>query len=355
MFGVGLSADRRGLAIVSIDETTGKITTLNELKYEAVAAELSSIDQNTKTYYVIGLNNTGTYKHPALLGFALPSGKLTIEVPLPFLELGLVGVSQSVDVDPITGNVVMCGLVVDSPGSKPAHQVLMYDAKTKKLSEKIVDIPGSGISVLGASTTIDNDGVAYFTFARNISAKVSVQIASVPTRGADAGTYAWLEGEHHFGTMDFDTKTKKIVGVVGGDRQGHRFIGDYDTVTKKWYTKPTQLANAWTGGMMAIASFNSAKRALSLLLQKGTPPKPFTPSTSCTPACKDSLCCTPPSGTASCFANVTDCAEIPSGGGGPNMTDPMRLAQFNVDTGALISDPDLCLITKCPWSLESLN
>ena len=353
MYGIGQTKTTPGINIVKVNTENGKIETLQMIKYEAVAQELSSIDLVNNIYYTIGLNNTGTYKHPALLGFDLNNnGKLITEVQLPFDELAFVGVSQAVEVDPVTSNVVLVGL--DGTKNPPYHNVLLYDIK-KKTMEKIVHIPGSGIAVLGASSTIDDQGIAYFTFALNNSGNVSTSIFEVPTRGSKVGTYNMLkeDEEHHLGTMDFDMKTKKIFGVIGA-QAGKWEIGYYDVSKQTWYTKPLILGNTWTGGMASVQAFNSNSRTLSLLLQQGTPEKPFQPSNTCEPKCSsDSLCCIDPAeGTASCF-KVPTCSRITPGGGAPNMTLPFKLAQFDVDTGELKASPDLCTIADCPWSLES--
>ena len=186
-------------------------------RYEAVAQELSSLDRVKNIYYIIGLNNTGQYKHPALLGFDLNNrGKLTVGTA-PFFELSFVGVSQAVQVDPVTSNVILVGL--DGTKKPPYHNVLLYDINKKKL-EDIVHIPGSGIAVLGASSTIDDQGNGYFTFALNSSGRVSTSIFVVPTRGSKVGSYTQMPEttQDHLATMDFDMKTKKIYGVLGAER-----------------------------------------------------------------------------------------------------------------------------------------
>ena len=320
MYGIGQTKTTPGINIVKVNTENGKIETLQMIKYEAVAQELSSIDLVNNIYYTI--------------------------------ELAFVGVSQAVEVDPVTSNVVLVGL--DGTKNPPYHNVLLYDIK-KKTMEKIVHIPGSGIAVLGASSTIDDQGIAYFTFALNNSGNVSTSIFEVPTRGSKVGTYNMLkeDEEHHLGTMDFDMKTKKIFGVIGA-QAGKWEIGYYDVSKQTWYTKPLILGNTWTGGMASVQAFNSNSRTLSLLLQQGTPEKPFQPSNTCEPKCSsDSLCCIDPAeGTASCF-KVPTCSRITPGGGAPNMTLPFKLAQFDVDTGELKASPDLCTIADCPWSLES--
>jgi hypothetical protein len=353
LFGIGQTKGSPGISLQEIDTTTGNIKLLQTVKYEAVAQELSCIDTKKSIYYIIGLNNTGKFKHPALLGFSLKSGgKLTVEVQLPFVELAFVGVSQAVEVDPVTSNVVLVGL--DGTTNPPYHNVLLYNVKEKKL-EEIVHIPGSGIAVLGASSTIDEAGVAYFTFALNNSGNVSEAIFEVPTRGPKVGKYTVLQEDstHHLGTMDYDAKTKKIYGLIGVD-QGKWEMGFWNTATRTWYTKPLVLGSTWTGGMASVQAFNSGSRTVSLLLQKGKPQKPFQPSTGCSPKCDGSLCCVDPAGgTPSCF-EAKSCSQITPGGGRPNMTLPFRLAQFNIDTGSLVADPDLCTLSDCPWSLESL-
>jgi hypothetical protein len=353
MYGISQTKSSPGINLVKVNTKDGKMVVLETVKYEAVAQELSSIDRLKNIYYVIGLNNTGQYKHPALLGFDLNNkGKLVTEVQLPFFELAFVGVSQAVQVDPVTSNVVLVGL--DGTKNPPYHNVLLYDIEKKDLSE-IVHIPGSGIAVLGASSTIDDQGDAYFTFALNTSGKVSTSIFVVPTRGPKVGTYTEMmeTNQHHLGTMDFDMKTKRIYGVLGA-AAGTWELGFYDVAKKSWYSKPILLEEKWTGGMASVAAFSSSSRSLSLLLQQGKPEKPFQPSNTCSPKCgKDALCCIDPTeGTASCFA-VKTCSRITPGGGAPNMTLPFKLAQFDVDTGALISSPDLCTLANCPWSLES--
>ena len=353
VYGIAQLKGSPGINLVQVNATDGSTKVLQSVRYEAVAQELSSLDRVKNIYYIIGLNNTGQYKHPALLGFDLNNrGKLTVEVPLPFFELSFVGVSQAVQVDPVTSNVVLVGL--DGTKKPPYHNVLLYDTKEKKL-EDIVHIPGSGIAVLGASSTIDDQGNGYFTFALNSSGRVSTSIFVVPTRGSKVGSYTQMPEttQNHFATMDFDMKTKKIYGVLGAER-GKWEIGFYDVPRKKWYTKPILLESTWVGGIASVSAFSSNSRTLSLLLQPGTPEKPFQPSSTCAPKCaKDSLCCIDPKeGTASCFA-VKTCSQITPGGGAPNMTLPFKLAQFNVDSGSLIASPDLCTLESCPWSLES--
>ena len=59
--------------------------------------------------------------------------------------------------DPVTSNVVLVGL--DGTKKPPYHNVLLLRYQRKKL-EDILHIPNGGIAVLGATSTMDDQGMA---------------------------------------------------------------------------------------------------------------------------------------------------------------------------------------------------
>ena len=90
VYGIAQLKGSPGINLVQVNATDGSTKALQSVRYEAVAQELSSLDRVKNIYYIIGLNNTGQYKHPALLGFDLNNrGKLVTEVQLPFLSYRL--------------------------------------------------------------------------------------------------------------------------------------------------------------------------------------------------------------------------------------------------------------------------
>ena len=353
VYGIAQLKGSPGINLVQVNATDGSTKVLQSVRYEAVAQELSSLDRVKNIYYIIGLNNTGQYKHPALLGFDLNNrGKLTVEVPLPFFELSFVGVSQAVQVDPVTSNVVLVGL--DGTKKPPYHNVLLYDTKEKKVGRHFAHT-----GQRDCSTGCNKHHGRPRQWLLYVCFEFKWQGQYVDLRGSNPWIQSWKlhtdAGDHAKPFRDYGLRyeNKKIYGVLGAER-GKWEIGFYDVPRKKWYTKPILLESTWVGGIASVSAFSSNSRTLSLLLQPGTPEKPFQPSSTCAPKCaKDSLCCIDPKeGTASCFA-VKTCSQITPGGGAPNMTLPFKLAQFNVDSGSLIASPDLCTLESCPWSLES--
>lgn len=91
------------------------------MPYEAQGQQLASYDSKNQIYYFIGYNTTS--QQIALIGLDGKSGNIKTETALPFISSVFVGVGETCNVNPTTGNVFVSGI---DPTSQQ-HVIYTYE------------------------------------------------------------------------------------------------------------------------------------------------------------------------------------------------------------------------------------
>jgi len=138
------------LQFCSIDVESGNSTNIgNLLINDAVAQQLSSIDNKNQLYYLLVQNWTTNVVY--LSSISLSSGKIQTKIELPYVAPYFVGYGQTCDVDPFTGDVIVSGL---DPQYENRHHIIRVNPKTGKLTT-IAVFSAQNETILGATNGLD--------------------------------------------------------------------------------------------------------------------------------------------------------------------------------------------------------
>lgn len=104
--------------LVSVDPTTADMTPIGKaVPLEAQAQELSALDAQRGIMFLLGFNETSS--KPNVVGIDTTTGAIRDDIVMPFQELPFVGLGQSIDVDPGTGDLIVSG--EDPTGTHQQH------------------------------------------------------------------------------------------------------------------------------------------------------------------------------------------------------------------------------------------
>lgn len=94
--------------LARFDIQTGATTLIGQPFGDVLVAsgDLGAVDGGNDVYYVLGDTEQGA----TFAGYSLKDGSQTCKVVVPFREVGFVGIAQSLDFDPTTGDVIISGL-----------------------------------------------------------------------------------------------------------------------------------------------------------------------------------------------------------------------------------------------------
>jgi len=148
------------VTFITMDPSTAKVTPVGSpLAYEAQAQQLSVVDSKNNLFYMIGFNQSTQLVH--LIALNLQTAAIVSETKLPFLEAVFVGVGQSINIDPSSGDLFLSGRdPVDQ-----LHHLYRYSPKTHQIKyiTKIGDI-----DVMGGSSEYDPVAqILWLTYALN--------------------------------------------------------------------------------------------------------------------------------------------------------------------------------------------
>jgi len=122
-------AQNPGTHLCTINEVTGNITIVGPvIPEEYIAAQLASIDEQRKIYYFISFNQGS--QTVSLIGLELSTGKTKYKIALPFRETYFLGIGQTANVDPATGDLFVTGHTKEDE----SHQVYRVSPSTGKLT-----------------------------------------------------------------------------------------------------------------------------------------------------------------------------------------------------------------------------
>jgi hypothetical protein len=378
----GFTLDKRSVVFSTIDEVTGKqVKDTFEVPYESLCQGLSAMDSAHGIAYVLGYNNSD--RKPNLVGMDIKSGKVAVDIELPFTETGLVGVGQAIDVDPTTGDIIAMGQ--GSIGTTLTHHyAVRVDYKTKTivtLANISKDVPSMGVlNGMGGGNTLDyTRNVEYINLAVNISGAIDVATIRIDLK---TGKSTIVDKENSLNGLNFDAKSDRIFGWGPSIAPPPNGTALYSTIAA-WQSalaaKPIhtlaylnaadgastgiQIVGGIPGYFLleaAVVTVDPVARRLYSLLQPVTNNPGWAPSTDCAkgpfPCGTGTKCCEDPASktkAGACY-KVTDCGNIHDGGG-INMTLPFQLVGVDLATAAVTTHPDLCTLAKndCPWDIDA--
>jgi len=188
--------------LVKINPSTAAVTPVGRHTYpsELTAQQLSSIDIKNKIYYLIAFNSSD--RHVYLTGLSLKDGSLLHSVRLPFAPNVLVGVGQTCDVIPATGEVLVSG----KDRVRARHHILKVNPVmgNNTLIAEIGDI-----DVLGAATAYDPDFEMLWLQFGIKSGGINLFAYHIPTKKLMYNISDTLNLE----TMNFDEVSGTIRGI----------------------------------------------------------------------------------------------------------------------------------------------
>ena len=353
---VGMSTE-----IATIDRTLGAMAPVGKpVAYELQAQQLSALDATRGEVFVLGFNASS--KVANVVGIDVSDGKVADEANIKWLvELPFVGLGQTIDVDPATGDLIVSGAAATNQSLTRVARI----TRASKFQEHTVvaTVPQANdppIYILGGSSTLDYiNGVAYLQGAVNDTktGEVYIQLVAVDLK---TGAHTATPQEVVMSGMDWDEATGRIygVGVANSGKQNmphFRQLAFFDTKTQTWGT----LANSamqknLTMMSGAVQTLDPQARVhYCLLMPSEVAGHSFVPATGCAACTKGAICCRDPAqGAGSCF-KTSACSAMHTGGG-LNTSLPFHLVQTHLDTGANLGKPALCSMQKqdCPWSLH---
>lgn len=348
-------------SLISIDTVTGNLTQLTPpMKDEAWSQQLAAVDVKRGWFYTAGFNRTSAACN--LLVWDLKKGVLSRTVALPFRTSALVGVGQSMDVDPKTGTLVMMG---HDPSS--GHHIVYTADPSSFAFTKIADL-GGGMHVdsMDASTALDSDLKQVYvlvTVNDTVTKRANTSWYAVPLGGGRAERLPLAD---YMTDMAYDSKTKRMYGTSWN--AGVRTLAYFDTANRAQGKLVTvsKLELAVQNGN--LRTFDSAARVLYSVLQGAAKRVPYVPTDFCKahwPCASGSSCCSNPAdksagkGYGTCFA-VDDCSKLsscdPKQPACNPLTNVVYLVGVNIDTGKTVSKAPLCALDspnlpRCPWSI----
>jgi hypothetical protein len=360
------------VAFSTINEVTGEQVTdkFGEVPYEAVSGGLSAMDAAHGIAYVIGYNLTD--HKPNLVGIDTKSGKVAVDLELPFGEAGLVGIGQALDVDPTTGDVIAIGQASNAAGTLKHHYVIRIDFKTKAVmtvANISKDVPSIGVlNGMGGGNTLDyTRNVEYINLAVNKSGGADVATIRIDLKTGTSTIAGNSTQDSMMNGLHFDAKSDRIYGFgksiappPNGTKPIHTlaYLNAADGASA-----PFKVIGGIPGYFLleaAVVTVDPVARRFYTLLQPVQANPGWAPSTDCAkgpfPCATGTTCCEDPASKAKAGAcyKVTDCSHIHNGGG-INTTLPFQLVGIDLETAAVTTHPDLCTIGKndCPSDLDA--
>jgi len=188
--------------LVKINPVTAIVSPVgrHDFPTELTGQQLSSIDVANKIYYLVAFNTTD--RHVYLIGISLKDGSIRHSVRLPFATSVLVGVGQTCNVIPKTGEVLVSG----RDRIRARHHILKVDpvSGNNTLIAEIGDI-----DVLGGASAYDPDAEYLWLQFGLTSGTINLFAYHIPSKKLVHNITDTLNLE----TMSFDEKTGTIRGV----------------------------------------------------------------------------------------------------------------------------------------------
>eukprot|EP00040_Diaphanoeca_grandis_P027052 m.152962 g.152962 ORF g.152962 m.152962 type:complete len:425 (+) comp30820_c0_seq2:75-1349(+) len=384
-------------SIVKINPTTGAQTPIGSpLKFELSAQQLSTIDIKRGIYYALDYN-TST-KAVNLVGVDVDTGTIVVDLAIAVQESMFVGVDQGVDVDPITGVVIISA----HDSTVMGHHIFSVDphSTTPNKITSIAKIPAPAVQLLGGCSCVDWDlGIFYSPLVMPKTGEVAdvsgwmganvtmqsiklgldgeyapvsksdapppppvppfqVELMAIHYKGAKVGTITPVKIPSNVGTLQYDYATKAIVGFSGKQTTGGGYVKTLASIKTAdmgatWTFATIGTVKGYVGEMGPISTIDSVARSHFSLLQPASPPWQASDKCAATgfPCKTGTSCCQMPPGGPACFS-VASCSDMHNA---PNISAPFYLVELNLDTAATVGKPPpICTIQSgCPWSLES--
>jgi len=187
--------------LVRIDPKTGGTTNIGQpIDNDYDAQGLAAIDDKKEVIYLVVTDDTN---HVILLGLSLNDGSIKTNIKLPFNAGTFVGVGQSVNLDPVTGDLFVSGR---DPSVANKHQIYRVSIASGALTP-IASIGGEDV-LDGISTYDSINKVLWIEFATN---------TTINLYGFDVTSgkllFNIVDDAFNMETMDFDPVTGLIYGI----------------------------------------------------------------------------------------------------------------------------------------------
>ncbi|XP_065838197.1 uncharacterized protein [Oscarella lobularis] len=333
------------LELVEYDaETAKEVRRGSYEKYDLAGQGLACIDEKIGVYYTLATN--ATTGNVSLIGISLQTLSLDLEINVPILNEGFVGVGQYCNVDSETGVVIIEGRDIEPPNR---HHLWKVNPKTKKASN-LARLPEEGkIDILGGFSVLDTTNlIDWLQLAFNDSGVIAARFY-----GFDAKTgfvLNILDNPLNLGAASYDPKTDLIWGVgarIDEEKQTitHVLVA-FNSVEGTFVSKSVVPFTLFLG---AISTVDIVGRKLFVLMSNMTKSPPSI----------QQYC----SQASSISRRIPIfCKEYQTQDIGVNKTaptpppPPMDLVTIDIDSGNVIGHPQLCKeFPFCPRSIEFWN
>lgn len=333
---------------------------------ELQAQELSCLDEERAIYYFVGFNYSS--KSPNLVGINVNTGHTMVNEPLPLTESVFVGIGQTIDVDPRTGDILLVGRSNKVNASNPLHMVARLLRLTGFRQHEVLGYL-DGLDVLGGSSALDIDRRVLYVgvIASGTPPAISINIHefNIDT-GKTRVIYTNASTGHVINDMSYDHELKRIYGFGVDMTTKKRSLVYIDPSSGAWH----QVGDVGTGHPSYttedgnLVTLDWTKREFYSLLAVKANVTTFKPSNKCNktecPRTNTSQCCYDPKDGPDRFAcyRVPDCSRI-SDNPPFNISAPFYLVASDLDNGMTLptARPPICSLSDgdCPWSMEFSN
>ncbi|EDQ85347.1 uncharacterized protein MONBRDRAFT_11902 [Monosiga brevicollis MX1] len=190
--------------------------------YGISANNLAAMDSMRGIYYFVGFNLTTQVN--ALLGLNLDTGAIDVRVELPFSTFGFIGVGETVDVDPFSGDVFVSGL-----DSNQKHNLYRVNSQTHEL-KKLASV--GDLSVLGGCHAYDaKNEIVWIQYAVNNSGDVTTQLFGFDAHDGTIRHQIKPEGSLLVSTLSYDVRMGIMYGLGFDTAADARTIVSLDGAT----------------------------------------------------------------------------------------------------------------------------
>jgi len=243
--------------LVNIDPRTGFANPIGpSFPDELEGQQLSAIDAKNLIYYLIAFNETSQVNQ--VIGLDIKTGNVVTTIELPFSINTFIGVGESIEIDPDTGNIFVSGR---DPAVNNDHHVMSINVKTKEFTS-ITTI--GDIDVLGGASAYDP---IRKIFLLTLGISNDIDIIGIDVVNKKVAFQA--SNPENLETMDYDPRTGKIYGIglhVNSVSDYYRTLLTFDVVSQNF-----TIVGSIPGYFIidsCISALNTDKRTLSTILQK---------------------------------------------------------------------------------------
>jgi hypothetical protein len=197
----GLYGIDANVNLVRINPTNARTTVVGTIQHELQAEQVSALDNMRGLMFLMGMNSTNNDVN--LIGVNLTNAKIELNVDMPFVAEGFVGVGTSITVDEVNGLVYALG-----PISSSEWHLLSVDIKTLAV-ETIYTFTKNDIAVIGvASVFCPKQGFVWVPFGLQ-SGGIDLYAIDVKTKSV----VKYLPDQDNAGPLSYNKKMDYVSGL----------------------------------------------------------------------------------------------------------------------------------------------